>query len=153
MTSGVGWFDWALDGKIDSADENGCYPWIAAKNKQGYGILRWGRTRLAHRLVYEHEFGPIPPWLMVCHKCNNPSCVNPNHLYLGTRADNMEDMAEAGSCKGERHSQARLTRGKVRNIRKRLLAGQSVTSIALAYGVSRGAIYDIAQGKTWGWLK
>lgn len=73
---------------------NGCWVYLGYKNEWGYGRLRCnGKKVLAHRLVYKHYFGEIPKGKLVCHKCDNPVCLNPYHLYLGTNKDNLMDMA------------------------------------------------------------
>jgi hypothetical protein len=75
-------------------DENGCWNYTGFKDKFGYGRLRGldGHKILAHRLSYEENYGPIPEDMMVLHSCDNPACVNPEHLRLGTQTDNMQDM-------------------------------------------------------------
>lgn len=82
------------------ADERGCHIWQGSKIVRGYGRLQVaGYTVLAHRHSYTLNVGPIPPGISVCHKCDNPSCVNPEHLFLGSAKDNADDMMAKGRGK------------------------------------------------------
>jgi hypothetical protein len=75
---------------------NGCWVWIKARNGYGYGYVRQGKRMIgAHRLSYTTFVGPIPSDALVLHRCNNPPCINPEHLYLGTRTDNINDWKES----------------------------------------------------------
>jgi hypothetical protein len=106
----------------------------------------------AHRLAWEMKNGPIGDGLFVCHRCDIPSCVNPDHLFLGTHAENMKDMREKGRCwcpPGEDHRGAKLTEANVIDIRK---SDQSDTKLASHYGVSRAAIYAARKGVNWKYL-
>ena len=134
---------------------NGCQLWTGGKIPDGYGMLRVnGISTLTHRLAWELAFGPIPADMNVLHKCDNPPCVNPDHLFLGTQADNMRDCKEKGRGKqylpgdhwirGADHPFARLTQTQVDEIRAAYKQG-GVTQSGLAdiYGVSQTTISRI----------
>lgn len=134
-------------------------------NQNGYGMIYEGgkgsRPILMHRLSWEHHVGPIPKGLLVLHRCDNPPCFNPNHLFLGTQADNMADMDAKGRRhkgpvdttnlhRGEQASWAKLTEAQVREIRARYVP-RKVTQDYLAseYGVSRRTIGMIIDRVNW----
>jgi len=79
-------------------EDTDCWEWTHALNNIGYGMFRWAtnKMRTAHRVSYELHKGPIPNGLFVCHTCDNPKCVNPEHLWVGTRKDNFDDMVSKG---------------------------------------------------------
>jgi hypothetical protein len=130
----------------------GCIEWTGTRNR-GYGYIRRdGKTIRAHRLAYELKHGPIPKGLYVCHRCDNRSCCNTDHHFLGTNADNMADMVSKGrsnKLKGEEHGRAKLTEADVAEILRRLAAGEFQRVIAAAFGISRAAISKIKAGLTW----
>jgi hypothetical protein len=136
--------------KFDVAN-SGCMPWTASRDRQGYGYFRVnGKTVKAHRWIYERLRKPIPAGYLVCHTCDIPSCVNIDHLFLGTAADNNADKTRKGrQLKGEAIKQARLTESDVREIRRLLSKGLTQSAIASRYGVSQTQISCIKLGKTW----
>ena len=120
-----------------------CWTWDGAKNTKGYGHLWDKETKLflhAHRVYYERLVGEIPEGLVVCHACDNPSCVNPAHLFLGTRKDNMQDARKKGRLDTK---SAKLTWGQVDEIRARYAQYVTQTSLAKKFGVSVALIYRI----------
>src|SRR5215468_8026003 len=88
-----------------STAQSGCWVWLGYQDVEGYGSLRWhGRTVRAHRLAYELTYGPVPADVCVCHTCDVPACVNPQHLWVGTNRDNQDDCTRKGRRPiGERH--------------------------------------------------
>lgn len=127
-----------FDEKVDRRDRDGCWEWTGCRSRKGYGRFNAGRPGLAHRFAYERENGPIPPGLLVCHRCDNPSCVNPAHLFLGTPADNSADMVRKGRSPrspGERSGKCRLTDRQVEIIRWRAACGTPLNEIADEFGV------------------
>ena len=98
--------------QVARGEPGDCWRWLGGTRK-GYGRFKLkGRMVTAHRHAYELEVGPIPDGLFVLHECDNPSCVNPRHLFLGTQLDNIRDRDKKGrhvACHGERHGEAKLT--------------------------------------------
>jgi len=134
---------------------DGCWVWTAA-NTKGYGVLGEGsKLLIAHRYSYELHYGTNPGELAVCHTCDNPSCVRPDHLFLGTKADNNADMARKGrSCRGEARQNHRLREADVRLIRCLIAAGVSTyAGVARQFSVSESLIRGIAKRQRWKWLK
>lgn len=137
--------------------DSGCWEYIGARNWKGYGAIgiggRKGRVIGAHRASWMVHHGEIPGDLQVLHRCDNPPCVNPDHLFLGTPGDNMDDKVQKGraaGAPGESNPKHKLTASAVREIRDRYAAG-GVTMRALAaeYAVSCPCIYNIVSHKTW----
>lgn len=92
---------------LDSASQKRCWAWPGRRNKDRYGVITvrtptYTRRYLVHRLVFEQKFGPIPRDKRVLHKCDNPPCWNPAHLFLGTQAENMRDMVRKGRNRSRR---------------------------------------------------
>jgi hypothetical protein len=132
--------------KVKISDDISCWEWTASKRHFGYGQINIRRYPFkAHRLSWIIHFGVIPNGFCVCHRCDNPGCVNPSHLFLGTQTDNMTDMNRKlrhGGPKGESHPSAKLTNAQVAEIRT-LLTSLSCRRIAKLYRVSHTAIICI----------
>lgn len=137
----------------DRVDRSGgCWIWTKGRSKHGYGELRLlGKHHLAHRVAWELANGvPIPDGLDVLHKCDNPPCCNPSHLFVGTHADNVADMVAKGrSASGEQHSQARLTWDEVRELRRRVSNGEDLRDVAKSYGLGTNHARKIVDGELW----
>ena len=151
--------------KVDKSGE--CWIWTAALNGAGYGVFRLkDHNSLAHRFAYECLVGPIPAGMQVCHHCDNPPCVRPEHLFVGTHQDNMADMHAKGRrsyegqvwpqptyerrARGERQGKAILTEQQVREIRA-VYHPRVFTRPMLAerYHVSVATIKQILSGRSW----
>ena len=149
-----------------------CWLWKKTLNQHGYGVFGWPvngkpRMQLAHRLAWTLTKGA--PTQNVLHRCDNPPCVNPAHLFLGTQRENMEDAARKGRVAkvktrlpnipkrqgnyarrvGERAPFRKLTWAQVAEIRSRYLAGENQMALGHAYGVTNGAVWYIVHNKTW----
>jgi len=143
--------------KVDKTHANGCWVWTANRNNKGYGLFRPGGLapkQLAHRLSYTESHGPIPKGGLVLHSCDNPSCVNPNHLRVGSHKDNVADMDKRGrrvsnTGKGEAHCHARMTDVSVTTLRQRYIAGDSLDDLARDFGCPRSSLADYTGGRSW----
>lgn len=130
---------------------SGCWLWEGSRHSHGYGLFHRGGScgGYAHRFSYEMANGPIPTGLEVRHTCNNTSCVNPDHLVVGTHKENMEDMARAGTQKGTKNPAAMVTHEQVLEIRSRRMQGEKYKDIAVDYGMSPSSVRSIAVGINW----
>jgi hypothetical protein len=133
----------------------GCWLWRGATKRNGYGVISTGgrpaKIEYAHRVSWELANGrPVPEGADVCHSCDVPACVKPAHLFTGSRADNMADMARKGRHRdGETHKVARITAADVRDIIVRLVRGEAHADIADLYGVSPKHVENIRYGYRW----
>jgi len=146
---------------IQIKHDTNCWEWKGAKKrKEGdYGSLIIGsrtdktrKTISAHRYSYIVFNGDVPDGLWVLHKCDNPSCINPEHLFLGTRQDNIDDRENKNRnnhAVGERCPRAKLKEYQVLEIRSMLSNGKSIRGLARKYGVHHHTIMDIRDNKTW----
>lgn len=126
--------------------EGSCWVWMGARFPTGYGHLVFrGKDTYAHRVAWELMRGPIPAGLHVLHRCDNPPCVNPDHLMIGTHADNMADM----SAKGRARTRRKLTLQQAAEIRAAHRAGERLSDIATRYGVSVPTVSEIGHGRKW----
>ena len=151
--------------KFSKGTPTSCWEWQAGTNGVGYGLL-WNleshRKVLAHRYSYEFHVGPIPSGLLVLHKCDNPPCVNPKHLFLGTFSDNSRDMVKKGRhryvgnpnnkppiFRGSDHYLAKLTEDDVLDIYQLRISGMAIRAIARKYKMERTTIASICKGTGW----
>jgi hypothetical protein len=141
--------------KVDRRGEDECWPWTGASDGRGYGYLagtRGQQATKAHRLSYELNRGPIPDGLCVCHRCDNPSCVNPSHLFLGTRRGNNADKVRKGRQphnRGETNPNARLTGEDAARIKEMYGGGMTQQAIADQFGISQMSVSRIVRGQSW----
>lgn len=136
--------------RVQVGEPDECWSWLACLTTAGYGQIQAGS-----KMVYAHRIsasihGMEPKGFCVCHKCDNPSCVNPSHLFLGTHAENMADCRRKGrAAKGGKNGTSKLCAMDIPKIRKRLRDGESQGNVARSLGVDQTTIWAIAHGKTW----
>lgn len=147
-----------LANALDAAHDGTCWEWQRARVPKGYGTIRVdGEPTYAHRLSYLLGVGAIPEGLFVLHRCDNPRCINPQHLFVGTCKDNTMDSIAKGRAsdpstvvlRGEDNPQAKLRAVDIPSIRQRIAAGDSLKAIAATYNVSSSTIAGIKYGNTW----
>ena len=132
--------------------DSGCWLWQGCGRADGYGAVRFGgKEYRTHRAAWILFRGKITHGMSVCHKCDTPACVNPDHLFLGTAADNVRDMTKKGrNLRGEKHPLAKLTAKQVRRIKAMLAEDRMYMSeIAREFGVSPSTIRGIKDGRKW----
>lgn len=149
---------------------NGCWEWNGARSPSGHGSMRLGKGHIStHRLSFELAYGPIPSRMFICHRCDNPPCVNPEHLFLGTPADNMRDRDSKGrgatgrrngrhtkpecTARGEQCGRTKLTTRQVLDIRE-AYANERISMRALGaiYGISHTQVRYVVRGLSWAHL-
>lgn len=153
--------------KVDKTES--CWIWIGERSHNGYGQIRSDevqqRKRRASHVSWELHYGPIPSETYVLHRCDNPPCVRPDHLFLGTHADNMVDRSAKGRAargsrsgahqhpemvpRGESHGMSKLTESAVQHIRQTRPSRAMVLSLARQYKVDVSTIWLVFHGKTW----
>lgn len=145
--------------KVIISLESGCWEWNATKTLNGYGRIGINRkTMLAHRLSYLMYKGDIPNDLHICHSCDNRKCVNPDHLWAGTRQENMDDCVRKGRARGPNYKgsmvgTSKLSEEQVREIKVSLSDGASCASLGRKYSVTPQAISRIKFGHNWSHLR
>ena len=153
----------ALWSRVDkSGGQDNCWLWTAGTTTGGYGEITYKQKgHYAHRTAYELVIGPIPDGMLVCHKCDNRLCCNPEHFFLGSISDNISDMHAKGRAYhalGERHGKAQLTEKQAREIKALMVPAwvygrrkytTKVSDVAKAYGVSDATISNLIAGRIW----
>lgn len=135
-------------------DRSDCWNWTAG-TRSGYGNLKINQVSLkAHRLSYALHYSVLPANLLVCHHCDNPLCVNPHHLFLGTDADNAKDKVSKGrqsrkGQKGTRNGNAKINDEQLAEIRARIAAGETNVSIAKDYPIGHAMVSRIRKGRSY----
>ena len=145
--------------RVDQSTKRSCWLWTGSCSWGGYGRIRYrGPSTYAHRVSWLIHFGEIPPRMLVLHKCDNPPCVNPKHLFLGSQADNMRDMKtkqrsskgpQGWAPSGEDHWSTKLKAKDVRAIRKAYAGGATQNALAKKYSMVQNAIGAIVRRVTW----
>lgn len=131
-----------------NANNAGCWEWPGFRDKNGYGRANFnGKTTVAHRAVYQLTGGVIPEGMNLCHRCDNPPCCRPDHMFIGTQKDNCQDAkAKARHSHGERNGSAKLSEEAVREIRS---SGLTQWGLADKFGVTQSAIWAVIHRRAW----
>lgn len=139
--------------KVDKRGDGECWEWTANRHQKGYGTMRVERKVLkAHRISYELHHGPVPDGLHVLHRCDNPPCVNPAHLWAGTNAENVADKeakGRGGQPKGSKHHGATLTEEQVIMMRRLHEGGMKQKDLVTQFGVEKSRVSAIIRRRIW----
>lgn len=146
---------------VSPEPNSGCWLWSGSQDRKGYGQLRItgqgpGSLKYATHVSLELHDRPVPPGMFACHRCDMPSCVNPDHLFIGSAQENTDDMIRKGRmrpfdyvARGSQNGGSRLHETDIPVIRRRLAAGETLRSVGLTYGVTESAICSIRLRHTW----
>lgn len=138
--------------RVGKLGESGCMIWQGLIDKDGYGVMKWSNKMVkAHRVAWRLAYGEISDGSLVCHRCDTPACVNPDHLFLGSHAANHADRNDKGrQARGERSGRAKLTVDQVKAIRTLYQAfDYQITTLAKMFHVTSGAIHHIITRRSW----
>jgi len=144
--------------KVDFREDHECWPWTGTTIADGRGMFQvGGKSVVAARVCLRVCGEVIPTGKYVLHRCDNPNCINPRHLYIGTAQDNINDAKDRGPARGvrvgaplgEKHGRSKLTAEGVRDIRRRYSQGETKTVIAKRYDVSLSTISGVLSGRVW----
>lgn len=142
--------------KVQAGMPDACWPWLGTKSKGGYGWLRLERSsqgQTSNRIAWTLVNGEIPAGQCVLHRCDNPPCCNPAHLFLGSNLTNVQDkVTKQRQARGEKNGRAILCASQVRDIRLARDGGEDAEALAQRYGVTSRQVQMIGRRTTWRWL-
>lgn len=145
-----------FESRVARADGDACWLWTAGKDRKGYGAISLdAKMHKAHRVAYQVHRGAIPAGMLVCHRCDVPACCNPEHLFLGTHADNTADMVAKGRANreprrvGVNNPASKVTPDAVRQIRELKRRGVTGRQISRLFGIAESQVSNIVHGRHW----
>lgn len=135
--------------KVAIGSTKECWPWLASYGYRNYGKFKMNNTYVtAHRVAYELHYGPFDHTKFVCHTCDNPSCCNPHHLFLGTHKENMRDkVAKDRQAKGECCKTSKLSKDQINDLRELYLLGSSIKRLCRIFDLERHLVSRAIRGK------